>query len=91
MPNKDSAEIRETAHKAMDAYLDAGGSAELLIVAKSDYVANQGLVQSFVREFCNDHDPNKSPRWLRGAALDEQDLLKQILTWLSQHEVNNER
>ena len=41
----------------------------------------EGTKKEFIKEFCNDH--NEKIRWLRGLALDEEDLLEQILEFLS--------
>lgn len=51
---------------------------ESIVKAEVDK-ARVDLVHSFIREFTNDHDPTKPPRWLRSVALDEQHLLDQIL------------
>jgi len=37
--------------------------------------------EGFIGEFCNDH--NAKIRWLRGVALDMNDLLEQILDYLA--------
>lgn len=39
------------------------------------------IKKQFIKEFCNDHAIGKV-RWLRGVALDNQDLLDKILEWL---------
>lgn len=44
--------------------------------------AAKTLKANFTRQFCNDHDDKI--RWLRGVALDETDLLEQILDWFDE-------
>jgi hypothetical protein len=39
------------------------------------------LEEGFIKEFCNDH--NGEIRWLRGVALDEVDLLSEILKYFN--------
>jgi hypothetical protein len=40
------------------------------------------IEKKFIIEFCNDHNPKQGIRWLRGVAIDMEDLLEMILKFL---------
>ena len=55
------------------------GYSKALSKARTEVI--EEVEKEFIREFCNDH--NGKPRWLRGIAVDMEDLLEQIIAFLS--------
>jgi hypothetical protein len=79
------AEFCEPHNETEKVYYSTESVLKYLQSQKEEWVKE--IRSSFIREFCNDHNPQQGIRWLRGVAIDMEDLLEMILNFFDEQQL----